>query len=149
MCCSYVLTRQAIGHQSVQTRIWASCHRATFMAWWRSVTQAYSAESRSSSCRSTASRCFAKPSKCFASTFSLWYDEMCRILAVNPTASILIQKVPPIALDLVSRDVGDFDMSSVTEVFTGAAPLDAQVAWVLLMLYPRWKIRQAYGMTSV
>lgn len=58
-------------------------------------------------------------------------------------------KVPPIVLDLVSRNVGDFDMSSVTEVFTGAAPLDAQVAWVLLMLYPRWKIRQAYGMTAL
>jgi ribosome assembly protein SQT1 len=38
-----------------------------------------------------------------------------------------------------------FDLSSVTSIFTGAAPLGAEVAEDLHKIYPSWKIRQAYG----
>lgn len=38
-----------------------------------------------------------------------------------------------------------FDLSSVKSVFTGAAPLGAEVAEALQAQYPTWKIRQGYG----
>jgi acyl-coenzyme A synthetase/AMP-(fatty) acid ligase len=38
-----------------------------------------------------------------------------------------------------------FDLSSVTSLFTGAAPLGPETAEELQKLYPSWKIRQAYG----
>jgi long-subunit acyl-CoA synthetase (AMP-forming) len=41
-----------------------------------------------------------------------------------------------------------FDLSSVTEVFTGGAPLGAETAHMLLEQYPHWDIRQGYGMTE-
>ncbi|TQB72750.1 hypothetical protein MPDQ_006466 [Monascus purpureus] len=37
---------------------------------------------------------------------------------------------------------------SVTEIFTGAAPLEASTCHMLLKQYPSWKIRQAYGLTE-
>ena len=41
-----------------------------------------------------------------------------------------------------------FDLSSVTEIFSGAAPLGAETYRTLLEQYPSWYIRQAYGMTE-
>jgi acyl-CoA synthetase (AMP-forming)/AMP-acid ligase II len=38
-----------------------------------------------------------------------------------------------------------FDLSSVTSIFTGAAPLGSEIAQDLQKIYPSWKIRQAYG----
>jgi acyl-CoA synthetase (AMP-forming)/AMP-acid ligase II len=38
-----------------------------------------------------------------------------------------------------------FDLSSVKSVFTGAAPLGAEVAEALQAQHPTWKIRQGYG----
>jgi acyl-CoA synthetase (AMP-forming)/AMP-acid ligase II len=38
-----------------------------------------------------------------------------------------------------------FDLSSVNSLFTGAAPLGAEVAEDLHKIYPSWKIRQGYG----
>lgn len=38
-----------------------------------------------------------------------------------------------------------FDLSSVQSIFTGAAPLGAEVAEVLQAQHPTWKIRQGYG----
>jgi len=38
-----------------------------------------------------------------------------------------------------------FDLSSVKSVYTGAAPLGAEVAEALQAQYPSWKIRQGYG----
>jgi len=39
-----------------------------------------------------------------------------------------------------------YDLSSVTGIFTGAAPLGAETAQVLQQIYPSWRIRQAYGL---
>ena len=41
--------------------------------------------------------------------------------------------------------VSKFDMSSVRAIFTGAAPLGAEIAEELQKIYPSWKIRQGYG----
>lgn len=39
-----------------------------------------------------------------------------------------------------------YDMSSVTSIFTGAAPLGAETAKELQGVFPDWAIRQGYGM---
>lgn len=39
----------------------------------------------------------------------------------------------------------EFDLSSVKSVFTGAAPLGAEVAEALQAQHPTWTIRQGYG----
>lgn len=41
-----------------------------------------------------------------------------------------------------------FDLSSVTSIFTGAAPLGAETADDLQAIYPSWKIRQGYGTSA-
>lgn len=39
-----------------------------------------------------------------------------------------------------------FDLRSVGQIFTGAAPLGGETADELQKQYPSWKIRQGYGM---
>lgn len=39
-----------------------------------------------------------------------------------------------------------YDMSSVTSIFTGAAPLGAETAKEIQDVFPDWAIRQGYGM---
>lgn len=39
-----------------------------------------------------------------------------------------------------------YDMSSVTSIFSGAAPLGAETAKELQGVFPSWAIRQGYGM---
>lgn len=41
-----------------------------------------------------------------------------------------------------------YDLSSVTGIFTGAAPLGEETAEEFQKQYPNWKIRQGYGMLS-
>jgi ribosome assembly protein SQT1 len=41
--------------------------------------------------------------------------------------------------------VSKYDLSSVTGIFTGAAPLGAETAEEIQKIYPSWKIRQGYG----
>jgi acyl-CoA synthetase (AMP-forming)/AMP-acid ligase II len=40
---------------------------------------------------------------------------------------------------------GEYDLGSVTSIFTGAAPLGSETAIALQKQYPSWAIRQAYG----
>ena len=58
--------------------------------------------------------------------------------------------VPPIIIAMVkNRDTTKkFDMSSVTSIFTGAAPLGKETAEELASQFPEWKIRQGYGLTE-
>jgi ribosome assembly protein SQT1 len=42
----------------------------------------------------------------------------------------------------------NFDLSSVKSVFSGAAPLGAEVAQAFQAQHPTWKIRQGYGKYS-
>ena len=41
-----------------------------------------------------------------------------------------------------------YDLSSVTGIFTGAAPLGQETAEELEKQYPSWKIRQGYGSSN-
>lgn len=41
-----------------------------------------------------------------------------------------------------------FDLSSVTSIFTGAAPLGVETSQAIQKLYPSWHIRQGYGLTE-
>ncbi|KAI9814328.1 MAG: hypothetical protein M1832_005908 [Thelocarpon impressellum] len=58
--------------------------------------------------------------------------------------------VPPIIIALVNNNgvVDKFDVSSVTGIFTGAAPLGAETAETIQKQRPTWKIRQGYGLTE-
>jgi ribosome assembly protein SQT1 len=58
--------------------------------------------------------------------------------------------VPPIIL-LMSKNeelLNKFDLSSVREIYSGAAPLGKEILQELTRRYPTWKIRQAYGLTE-
>ncbi|OQV03944.1 AMP-binding enzyme domain-containing protein isoform 1 [Cladophialophora immunda] len=58
--------------------------------------------------------------------------------------------VPPIIIAMVkNRDLTrKYDLSSVTSIFTGAAPLGKETAEELAAQYPSWKVRQGYGLTE-
>ena len=52
--------------------------------------------------------------------------------------------VPPIIINMVNArsTLSKYDLSSVKEVFTGAAPLGKETAEDLLKIYPDWAVRQ-------
>ncbi|KAL8795474.1 MAG: hypothetical protein Q9195_002063 [Heterodermia aff. obscurata] len=58
--------------------------------------------------------------------------------------------VPPIIIAMTKNKplCSRYDLSSVTGIFTGAAPLGQETAEELLKQYPGWRIRQGYGMTE-
>jgi acyl-CoA synthetase (AMP-forming)/AMP-acid ligase II len=58
--------------------------------------------------------------------------------------------VPPIIIAMVKNQpiLSKFDLSSVKQIFTGAAPLGAETAEELLRQYPKWQVRQGYGLTE-
>ncbi|KAI9648950.1 hypothetical protein NHQ30_001516 [Ciborinia camelliae] len=58
--------------------------------------------------------------------------------------------VPPIIIQMVNNQsvCSKFDISSVRGLFTGAAPLGTETAETLQTIYPKWAIRQGYGLTE-
>lgn len=58
-------------------------------------------------------------------------------------------QVPPIIINMLrSNDIcSKYDLSSVTSLFTGAAPLGMETAADFQKLYPNVAIRQGYGMS--
>lgn len=58
--------------------------------------------------------------------------------------------VPPIIVAMTKNKpvLDKYDLSSVRNIFTGAAPLGAEVANLLHSQYPMWAIRQGYGLTE-
>lgn len=61
-----------------------------------------------------------------------------------------IYLVPPIAIAMANNEriMQSYDLSSVRQIFSGAAPLAKEVADQLLCRHPSWVIRQAYGLTE-
>ena len=59
----------------------------------------------------------------------------------------LTDQVPPIIIQMVKNKTAcsKFDLSSVTSIFSGAAPLGAETAEDLQEQYPSLTIRQGYG----
>lgn len=58
--------------------------------------------------------------------------------------------VPPIIIAMVKNPqiLKKFDLSSVKQIFTGAAPLGKETAEDLSVQYPQWQVRQGYGLTE-
>jgi acyl-CoA synthetase (AMP-forming)/AMP-acid ligase II len=58
--------------------------------------------------------------------------------------------VPPIIIAMVKNPqiLKKFDLSSVKQIFTGAAPLGKETAEELSAQYPEWQVRQGYGLTE-
>ncbi|KEF61865.1 uncharacterized protein A1O9_03436 [Exophiala aquamarina CBS 119918] len=58
--------------------------------------------------------------------------------------------VPPIIIAMVKNPqlLKKFDLSSVRQIFTGAAPLGKETAEDLSAQYPQWQVRQGYGLTE-
>jgi acyl-coenzyme A synthetase/AMP-(fatty) acid ligase len=58
-----------------------------------------------------------------------------------------LEKVPPIIIQMTKNRgaCSKSDLSRVRAIFTGAAPLGAELAKELQGIYPSWKIRQGYG----
>ncbi|KAH7118061.1 phenylacetyl-CoA ligase-like protein [Dactylonectria estremocensis] len=58
--------------------------------------------------------------------------------------------VPPIVILMTKRQdlLRQYDLSSVQTIFTGAAPLGQETAEKLWKVFPKWLIRQAYGLTE-
>lgn len=59
-------------------------------------------------------------------------------------------QVPPIIINMVNNKptMDKYDLSSVYDLFTGAAPLGAETASDLQKQYPSWKLIQGYGLTE-
>ncbi|KFY04305.1 hypothetical protein O988_00880 [Pseudogymnoascus sp. VKM F-3808] len=58
--------------------------------------------------------------------------------------------VPPIVISIINshQTCSRYDLTSVDSIFSGAAPLGESTARDLAKLYPKWLIRQGYGMTE-
>lgn len=58
--------------------------------------------------------------------------------------------VPPIIIAMVKNQplLSKFDLTSVRAIFTGAAPLGKETAEELSKQYPKWWVRQGYGLTE-
>ncbi|ETN40534.1 uncharacterized protein HMPREF1541_04811 [Cyphellophora europaea CBS 101466] len=58
--------------------------------------------------------------------------------------------VPPIIINMVKnqKTLSNYDLSSVKQIFTGAAPLGKETAEELNQQYPSWLVRQGYGLTE-
>lgn len=58
--------------------------------------------------------------------------------------------VPPIIIAMVKNPqlLKKFDLSSVRQIFTGAAPLGKETAEDLNAQYSTWQVRQGYGLTE-
>jgi len=71
-----------------------------------------------------------------------------KAIAVNKIRTLYL--VPPIIIQMAKNQVAcsKFDLSSVEGIFTGAAPLGAETAEELNKIYPKWQIRQGYGLTE-
>lgn len=62
----------------------------------------------------------------------------------------LLYLVPPIIILMTNSKgvMGQYDLSSVRGIFTGAAPLGVETANDLQSIFPEWKITQGYGLTE-
>ncbi|OKL57044.1 hypothetical protein UA08_07377 [Talaromyces atroroseus] len=78
------------------------------------------------------------------------FDLMLLARAIQQFRINVLFVVPPLVISILNNQslLARFDLSSVREIFTGAALLDAGLCRKLLLQYPSWKIRQAYGLTE-
>lgn len=62
----------------------------------------------------------------------------------------LAHLVPPILIALAKHPIVDgYDLSKLREIFSGAAPLSAEIAQAIQTRFPGCQVRQGYGMTEM
>lgn len=78
------------------------------------------------------------------------YDFKALLQAIQDYKISLLYLVPPMIIHLTKapETLKQYDLSSVTACFTGAAPLGGETAEQLLKMFPNWKIKQGYGLTE-
>ena len=78
------------------------------------------------------------------------YDFKAMLTAIQYYKISMLYLVPPMIIHLTKAadTLKDFDLSSVTACFTGAAPLGKETADQLQEMFPKWAIRQGYGLTE-
>jgi acyl-CoA synthetase (AMP-forming)/AMP-acid ligase II len=78
------------------------------------------------------------------------YDFKQLLQAIQDYKISMLYLVPPMIIHLTKAAdiVKQYDLSSVTACFTGAAPLGKETADALLETFPKWAIKQGYGLTE-
>lgn len=78
------------------------------------------------------------------------YDFKQLLQSIQDYKISMLYLVPPMIIHLTKEKntVSQYDLSSVTACFTGAAPLGGETAKALLEMFPKWAIKQGYGLTE-
>ncbi|KJY01421.1 phenylacetyl-CoA ligase like protein [Zymoseptoria brevis] len=78
------------------------------------------------------------------------YDFNWLLQAIQDYKIHMLYLVPPMIIHITkAREIcAKYDLSSVRGAFTGAAPLGKETADDLSKMYPKWAVRQGYGMTE-
>ncbi|EMC94019.1 hypothetical protein BAUCODRAFT_36488 [Baudoinia panamericana UAMH 10762] len=78
------------------------------------------------------------------------YDFKVLLQTIQDYKINMLYLVPPMIIHMTkSKEIlQNYDLSSVTACFTGAAPLGKETADDLLAIFPQWIVRQGYGLTE-
>lgn len=78
------------------------------------------------------------------------YDFKALLSAIQEYKIAMLYLVPPMIIHLTNakKELQNYDLSSVTACFTGAAPLGEETADALLKMFPNWALKQGYGLTE-
>lgn len=78
------------------------------------------------------------------------YDFKSLLRVVQDYKIATLYLVPPMIIHLTNakKIVEQYDLSSVREVFTGAAPMGKETAEALLEMFPKLSLKQGYGLTE-
>ena len=78
------------------------------------------------------------------------YDFKWLLQSIQDYKIQMLYLVPPMIIHLTkeAKTCKQYDLSSVRSAFTGAAPLGKETADQLLAMFPKWAVRQGYGLTE-
>lgn len=78
------------------------------------------------------------------------YDFKWLLQSIQDYKICMLYLVPPMIIHITkAKDMTkDYDLSSVRAAFTGAAPLGEETANELARMFPKWAVRQGYGLTE-
>ena len=78
------------------------------------------------------------------------YDFKSMLSAIHHYTIRMLYLVPPMIIHLTNAKdtLKEYDLSSVRACFTGAAPLGKETAEALQKMFPKWAVKQGYGLTE-
>ena len=78
------------------------------------------------------------------------YDFKALLQSIQDYKISMLYLVPPMIIHITKEKntIAQYDLSSVTACFTGAAPLGKETADALQEMFPNWAIKQGYGLTE-